>query len=217
VGALQNHREATIKSGLRAGWQYFLPLLAVRFLLALPLVVAGTLAAHSILPALSSLFTEPTGERLFTFGQTGQFAGIGSLILVISLLIAALDIGAERAVVLDGSPIGLALRQGWLMLWHHLPDYLAIGMVFLGLGVLVALTFALLLIPVFFLASLASLGHAIEEVNVFTFTTSALGPLTIVALLLGFGLSTLVTVFTASVWTIAYREWQDKGRLRATA
>ncbi|HTP10327.1 MAG TPA: hypothetical protein VMP08_18870 [Anaerolineae bacterium] len=217
VGNLQKRQETTIHRGLRAGWQYFLPLLAVRSLLALPLIVVGTLAAHSIWPALSRLFTEPTGERLFTFGQTGQLAGMGGLLLAISLLIAALDISAERAVVLEGSSVGAALRHSWQLLWHNLLDYLALGVIFLVAGVVVVLTFAVLLAPIFFVASLTSLSHGIDVVNAFTFTTQALGALTIVVFMLALVLSTLVTVFTASVWTIAYQEWQYKGRVRTLA
>ncbi len=217
VGSLQRRREATIKSGLRAGWQYFWPLLAVRFLLALPLLLVGTLAAHSILPALSSLFTEPTGERLFTLGQVSQLAGFGGLIFVISLLVAAIDIGAERAVVLDGKSIGLALLQGVKVLWHNLLDYLAIGFSFLVLGVVVGVTFALVLAPIFFAEAFTSLSRGIDELNAFTFTTSALEPLVIVLFVLALIFGTLVTVFTSSVWTIAYQEWKSKDRIWAVA
>ncbi len=217
VGSLQNHREATIKSGLRAGWQYFLPLLAVRFLLALPLLLVGTLAAHSILPALSSLFAEPTGERLFTLGQVSQLAGIGGLVFVISLLVAAIDIGAERAVVLDGKPIGLALLQGVNVLLHNLLDYIAIALSYLVLGVAVGLTFAVVLAPIFFADAFTSLSRGIDELNAFTFTTSALGPLAIVFFVLALIFGTLVTVFTSSVWTIAYHEWESKDRTWALA
>ncbi len=217
VGSIQSHREATIKSGLRAGWQYFMPLLAVRFLLALPLLLVGTLAAHSILPALSSLFTEPTGERLFTLGQVSQLAGIGGLVFVISLLVAAIDIGAERAVVLDGKSIGPALLQGVNALWHNLLNYIVIALSFLVLGLAVGLAFALVLAPIFFIDAFTSLSRGIDSLNVFAFTTSVPEPLVIVFFALALIFGALVTVFTSSVWTIAYREWQSKDRSWAMA
>ncbi len=217
VGLLQRHQQVTIIDGLHAGWQYFLPLLAVRFLLALPLVLAGTLAAHSIVPALASLFTEPTGERLLTFGQANQLAGLGSPIVALSLLIAAIDIGAERAVVLDDKPIGQALIQGVNVLWHNLSEYIAIGLSFLALGVVVGLAFGLLLAPVFFVDTIILLSRGIDQSNAFTFTPNALGPLVFVGLVLAFIFGTLTSVFTSSVWTIAYGEWQSKHKIWAMA
>lgn len=217
VGSLQNHQVPSIQGGIRAGWQHFLPLLAVRLLLALPLLLVGALAAHSILPALSSLFTEPTGERLFNFGQVSQLAGIGGLIFLISILVAAIDIGAERAVVLDGKTIGPALLQGWNVLRHNWVDYIAVTLIFLVLGIAVGLAFALLLTPLLFADVLISLGHGTVELNAFTFTTSALGPLLLVAAMLALVFGMLVTVFTSSVWTIAYREWQTKDKTWAIA
>ncbi len=124
VGLWLRHQEVTLRDGLRAAWHYFLPLLAVRFLLALPLVLAGMLAAHSIVPALAGLFTEPTGERLVILGQAEQLAGLSIPFVALSLLIAAIDIGAERAVVLEDSPIGPALLQGLKALWHNFLDYI---------------------------------------------------------------------------------------------
>ncbi len=217
VGLWQRHQEATLRDGVRAAWHYFLPLLAVRFLLALPLVLAGMLTAHSIVPALAGLFTEPTGERLVTLGQAEQLAGLSLPLVALSLLIAAIDIGAERAVVLNDSPLGRALLQSVKALWHNLLDYIVIGLTFLVLGVIVGLTFVVLLAPIFFVDTLTALSHGIDELKAFTFTTSALGPLALVVLVLALVLGTLVTVFTASVWTIAYEDWQSKRNIWALA
>lgn len=136
---------------------------------------------------------------------------------MISILVAAIDIGAERTVVLDGKTIGPALLQGWNVLWHNLVDYIAVTLIFLVLGIAVGLAFALLLTPLLFADVFISLGHGTVELNAFTFTTSALGPLLLVAAMLALVFGMLVTVFTSSVWTIAYREWQTKDKTWAIA
>ena len=55
------------------------------------------------------------------------------------------------------------------------------------------------------------------KLNAFTFTTSALEPLVIVVLVLALIFGALVTVFTSSIWTVAYHEWESKDRTWAVA
>ena len=210
VNSIRDREPINLRVGLTAANQNFLPLLAVRAVLALPLLVASGLAAQSILPAFFALFTEPTGERLFNLGTIANIASGGGVLLVLSFLITTIGVGAERAVVLEHKSIGAALGHGVQLFVRNFLAYVDIAVIFVVTGFIVGVVFALILAPLMFIFILPTVRQ--PDLSYVTFTTNLAGPIGVIAVLVGLLLGTLVAVLTSTMWTLSFREWQESER-----
>jgi hypothetical protein len=212
VTAIRDQKPIDLRAGLRVANQNFLRLLAVRTILALPLIIAGGLVAKSILPAFFALFTEPTGERLLNVSTLSNSAGVGGALLALSLLITAIDIGAERAVVIGHQPIGAALVRGLRLFIRHILAYVGIAVMFAITSFIVGLVFVLLMAPFMFIFILPTIRGS--DLAYVTFSTNLAGPIALIAVLVGLVLGTLVAVFASTMWTLSFREWQEDEQLK---
>jgi len=127
----------------------------------------------------------------------------------VGLLMMAIGISAERAVVLDEAPIWPSIVKGWKYLWGKFGDYFTIVLLFILVGIAAGLVFACLLIPI--LCGTMGLGAAgafsSNDMSMVTRLMVFTGPTILIAVLLGLLFGTLANVFTSSVWTLAYRQW----------
>ena len=87
----------------------------------------------------------------------------------------------------------------------------------IGIAILVGIIFACILTPI--LCGMFGLGAASSinafrqgGANILTGLFVLLGPTLLIVILLGLLLGTLANVFTSSVWTLAYREWNKPGQ-----
>ncbi len=211
VNAIGGGEKVSLGFGFRAGAKRFLHLLAVRFLLALPVLCLAIIVG---IAASQLVFNTPDD-----FG-TGQFfsrtfsvvSGLGALSFLVGLLMTAIGVSAERAVVIDELPIWSSIVRGWKFLWGKFGDYFTIVLLLIGIAILAGIILACVLTPI--LCGVIGLGAA-SSVNAFrqgsaNFLTGLfvlMGPTVLIAVLLGLLLATLANVFTSSVWTLAYREW----------
>ena len=217
VSAIRDGQAVSVGMGMNAGTRRFVPLLAVRFLLALPLLIFGALAAGSFFAAFAGEFTRG-GERLFNFGNLSTLVGLSGLVFILSILLGAIGIGAERAVVLEDSGIWTSIVRGWNLLWRKFADYFTIALIFVVLAILVGLAFACVLVPIALGGVIGSIGNQLGQgLNPAIVAFNIAGPIVIIALLLGLIVGSLVAVFTSSVWTLAFREWQSQGQVATTS
>ena len=207
VNRIADGQPVSVGEGAQAGARRFLPLLLTRFLLALPLLIIGILAARSFFSAFSSLLTE-IDDLSFGLGELGAVTALGGLAFLIGLLTFAVSISAERAVVLDEMPVWSAIVRGWRLLWSKFADYFSIALIFLVLAIAIGILFACAILPILFAGIIPSLEQLRPGINVFTFAAPLVGPPVIVLLLIGLIIGSLVAVFASSVWTLAYREWR---------
>jgi hypothetical protein len=182
-----------------------------RGLLALPgliLAFSGAIAASQLIfNSGNGIGPEQFFSRTFT-----AVSGLGALGFVVGLLMMAIGVSAERAVVIDEMPIWPSIVKGWKFLWGKFGDYFTIVLLMIGLAILAGIILACVLTPI--LCGALGLGAA-SSVDAFrrdgaSFLTGLfvfLGPTVLIAVLLGFLFSTLANVFTSGVWTLAYREW----------
>jgi hypothetical protein len=209
INAIEENQPLSMGAGFNAAGEKFLPLLAVRVLLALPTIILGAITAGSVM----SLFSNLTGDSgssnsFFDFSAIGSIAGLGAAIAIIAILTSAIGISAERAVVLDDLSILDAIARGWKYIWKKFEDYFTIGLIWLVVGIGLGLLFACALAP-FLLAGIgASLGSLQPGFNIATFTANLVGPVAIIAVIAGLLFGTFTTVFEAGVWTLAYRVWR---------
>lgn len=208
VGSIDSGQKPGVSAGFRAGGRRFLPLLAVRFLLALPILIIALIAAGTFASSFADLLNEPS-QPAFNFQQFGAIAGLGTLGFLVGLLMTAIGVSAERAVVLEETTIGQSLAQGWKMLWSKLGDYVVIALILLGIGIVAGLVFACILLPIICGSIFLGVGQALSaQRNPLVFVTTLVGPTAIIAVLLGLLFGILATVFVSSVWTLAYRRWR---------
>ena len=207
VTTVRDQKPIDLRAGLSAANKNFLPLLVVRAVLALPLLIASGLAAQSILPAFFALFTEPTGERLFNLGTIANITGGSGVLLVLSLLITAIGVGAERAVVIEHKPAVAALGRGVQLFARNSLAYMGIAMMFVIAGFIVGVAFALILAPFMFIFILPTVRQT--DLSYVTFTTNLAGPIGAIAVFVGLLLGMLVAVLTSTMWTLSFREWQE--------
>jgi hypothetical protein len=208
VNAIGGGQKASVGFGFRAGAKRFLHLLAVRFTLALPALILAIISAI----VLSQIVFNPgtdAGPGQFFNRTFSAISGLGALGFIVGLLMMAIGISAERAVVIDELPIWPSIVKGWKFLWGKFGDYFTIVLLMIGLGILAGIIFACILTPILCgtvgLGAVGSLGD--ENLSLFTRIMIFTGPIVLVAVLAGLLFGTLVNVFTSSVWTLAYREW----------
>ncbi len=198
-----------VGAGVRAGARRFLPLLAVRFILALPTLLIGLVTASMALSTVSNLLND-TGPSLADIRGLGITAALGTVSFLLGVLMVGIGVSAERAVVLEDQPIMPSLARGWKLLWSKLGDYIVIVVLFIAVGLVAGLIFACILIPVLCAFIGGGIGSAVsvQRDNPLLIATLFVGPAVIVAVLLSLIFGTLVTVFTSGVWTLAYRQWR---------
>ncbi len=109
INAIEENQPLSVGAGLTAAGEKFLPLLAVRVLLALPTIVLSAVAAGSFLSIFADLTTEPgQSTNLFNFGNFGTLAGLGILLAIVTLLFGAISISAVKNSIV--AEIGLDTR-----------------------------------------------------------------------------------------------------------
>ncbi len=217
VNTTDSGQKSTVRVGFRTGGLRFLPLLAVRFLLALPILLVGLLGAGTVVTTTSDLLNS-SGRPLFNFGQFSALAGLSVLGFLVILMMMAIGVSAERAVVLDEMSIGQSLAVGWKMLWSRLRDYLVIAFILIVVSIAAGVVFVCALMPIYLGTIFAHLGQVLSTPqNPQAFVTTVLGPTLIFMILLGLLLGTWATVFVSSVWTLAYRRWRGAELQLATS
>jgi hypothetical protein len=221
VNAIGGGQKASVGFGFRAGAKRFLHLLAVRFTLAVPTLILGLISAV----ALSQVVFTPgndTGPGMFFNRNFAIVSSLGALSFVVGLLMMAIGVSAERAVVLDEQPIWPSIVKGWKFLWGKFGDYFTIVLLMIGLAIVAGIVFACFLIPI--LCGAIGLGAASSASafrqgggNFLTGLFVIAGPAVLITVLLGLLFGTLANVFASSVWTLAYREWTQPAQPADTA
>lgn len=212
VSDADQRQTLTVSGGTRAGWRFFWRLLALRLVLAVPLLITGLIVTGTLESSLSSFFVAPMGERLFALSLLEQIAGSSVALVVVGLIMAGISLGAARALVLDNLSVWKAIVHGLKLLITKFVNYLVITLLFVVIGVVVSLAFAVLLAPIAFLSMLPSIGSNTSGFDAFMFTGDNFGPLAVLAIALALAIGTFVSAFASAVWTLAYRQWQTPER-----
>jgi hypothetical protein len=199
VSQLQSGEAVSINDGARVGVRRSAPLLIVRLLLSLPLAVVVLWFTGSLLAGISSIFGGAGNILSSVLSDASVAIVLATAIILISLLFEAIGIGAERAIVLEDSSVLPALSRGWSLLLRNFKDYLLIGLIFLALSLGIAVVFSFGLGPLL-QSILPASGTATDA--------TASGPAALILTLINLILSVLTSIFTAGVWTLAFRGWQ---------
>jgi len=205
VNAIANGQKMTVNDGLQAGTQKIGPLVALRLLLALPLWIVGFLLSGSLVVALISAARNSDGfgsaSSLFAGGLAGA-VGLGIVITLVGIVLAAVGVGAERAIVIDNAPVIDAFKRGWNLLTVHLGDFVVIGLLMIVIGLAVGILIGCAVSAVAVPAAISQLGP--------NGSVTGFGATVVVTTLLGVIVGVVTQVLFSAVWTLAYRQWQGQ-------
>src|SRR5512143_1449444 len=183
VKAIAGGQKVSVGFGFRAGAKRLLHLLAVRLTLALPALILAIIIAGVASPLFFNPGNDLTQTQVRTFSA---IAGLGTLSFLVALLMMAIGVSAERAVVIDELPIWPSIVKGWKFLWSKFGDYFIIVVLFIGVAILAGIVFACILGPILCgtmgLGTLGTLGD--NSPDVFTRTIALTGPTIVVGVLL---------------------------------
>jgi hypothetical protein len=199
-------RNPTVREGFGAGGRTVVPLMLVQLILQVPVWIVAFASTGSLMDAFGPLGSPEALSGGTLLASLGSISLAVVVILLVSLFTNTIAIGAQRAVVLEDSPVLAAVARGWNLLWSQLISYLKIGLaavvVSLALGVVLACPLSLAIGAAAF-GSAAATGSASATGSG---TTAVLAVATILSLLV----STLSQILLNGVWTLAFRHWQGK-------
>ncbi len=174
----------TVTEGLKAGIHWLLPILAIVFLLEIPVWLVSA--------ALEGAIAAPESARAMVVQSFWTDILRFIVNTPITLLCGAIVIGAERVLILEGRSIGHALLRGWRLLWTHLGDFWGIGirLFFIELGIGFAFGCVLAIFSM-----IRSIGGSPGLGGVVSILVIAIA-------------SIFIVPFVTAVWNLAFREWQ---------
>jgi hypothetical protein len=206
VNVIADGAATSLMAGLQAGLRRLVPLLALSVLLYLPVWLMIFFLSGSILTIFTSGLGQPGGlQATYVLAALSSFVSVAGLVIVVNLIMSLIGVGAERALVLDDLPLVEALKFGWRLLLSHWRDYVSIGLMLVGIVLGLGLVFAFVLGPL--LSALAS--NLSQTGDTAAAAVDISSPANIIFFLISLVVNSLFTVFATTVWTLAYREWQQ--------
>jgi hypothetical protein len=184
----------SLNDGIQSGIRWFLPVLVIDLLLAIPMWIISFLLTGSFFGAFMT-----QANQGGVGSASGLFAGLGLSMLVlfvVGILLGAITIGAERSAVLENTGAIDAIKRGWTVFSTHIVDYIVIGLmlfvVLLAVGILMGCAFSIFGLGGFAVGARAGIVAVI------------------IGIVLSAILGAILTVFVSTVWTLAYRKFQGK-------
>jgi hypothetical protein len=228
IGAVdQIEREGSVTFGQawRMGAAKFWRLLGLNLLLALPIIIVGLIVAVLIGGSVIALIATAAGAdgQMDDAAATGLFGGglavfcIGGafacIAVIYSIIASALSTFGERAIVLDNTGVMDGLRKGWAVFRNNLGNIILLAILMFIISVVIGIVVGIVSVALFapvLITSMASLGND----GTIGAGTVVLGVAAFVAVvILSAVISALFVAFNSSAWTLAYRQFTDRGML----
>ncbi|HSD85395.1 MAG TPA: hypothetical protein VLG46_16145, partial [Anaerolineae bacterium] len=191
VNSIEDGQPVSIGFGVQSGLSRLVPLFFVTLALQIPVWLVAFLQARSLVDVFASM------------GQSG-FANPNLplsyfiLNLLITLLVGAIGVGAERAIVLEKQAVFAALKTGWNLLWRKLKDFVVIALIFL-LFIILLFVISICASSIFIRTATVSILSGMQTgISSLTsmFTSPVMAFFFVVSLLFGI----FAAVFVSSVW-----------------
>lgn len=198
IGLVQlaaKHEPASISAGIRSGLAHLPALLSVSVILAVPVWIA--LSAYfystggSIEQVILSGMGQPNSLQISDLlNNLPALLSLVGVIFAVSLLVHAISVGTERAIVIDGQPLLAALKQGVALLRAKIVDFITWALILAVAILALQLLIGLILSQLIGAPNLdqSFLGGTLVTLNVVT--------------------GTIISVLISTLWTLVYLEWQ---------
>jgi hypothetical protein len=212
VNVIADGEPVGVIDGLRAGALRLMPLLAVNVAVMLPTWIALVFMTGSVGSIFSQLGRHDLLQATNMLDVAGAMLSLTAIIIAANAIGAAIGVGAERAIVLEDKSIVPALQRGWQLVRTRFADYFMIAAVLFGLGLAVSLLFAVGIGPV--LLSIFVPSALQESGGAAAITAFYSGPGIVIYILVNLVIMSLITAYTSSVWTFAFRSWKSEEEQR---
>jgi hypothetical protein len=199
IGLVQlaaKHEPASIGAGLRSGLAHLPSLLIVSVILAVPVWIVLSLYFYStggsINEVILSGMGQPNGLQVSDLlNNLPSLLSLVGVIFAVSLLVHAISVGAERAIVVDQQSILAALKQSTVLLRTKIVDFITWALILAVAILSIQLLTGLILSQLIGAPNLdqSFLGGVLVTLNVVT--------------------GTIISVLIATVWTLVYLEWRN--------
>lgn len=205
VQQVEDEGSTAFRPAWRVGRQRFWTLFGIGVLAALPiLLLALTLAGVGVVAAVTA------SQGGFDGSDALLGLGIGTVVLcggavccgmvIVSIVLAQIQIYADRAAILEGLGWIDAFKRGWQVLKENLGPTALFWLIFFVIGMLIAgLVFGAMMVLFLPFAAVLSVGRTAEWV----WLPMCCGGL--LAALVFALVNSIVQTFTSTTWTLVYR------------
>jgi hypothetical protein len=212
----------TFGQAFSAGWDRIGRLIGVSLLLFLPFIILAFVLAAVIAGAVGfSIFNMASvveqGDPTAVFGSIGlvfvAVCGLLCLALPIGIVLSGISAFAQRGVMLQELGVMDSIRHGWQILKSNLAEIVVLVIIFIVIGLVVTAVAGIILLPLAFLSFgplvfQAAQGDSVGAVQVAAGIAGGL-----VLLVLGSAINSIVTAYQSTVFTLAYQEFLNKGKV----
>jgi hypothetical protein len=213
VNAIADGEPVGVIDGLRAGALRLVPLLAVNVVVMLPTWIALLVLTGGSVDSIFGRWGRPDLLQATNMIDVATaILSVAAVIIGVNAIGEAIGVGAERAIVLEDQSIVPALQRGWQLVRTRFTDFFRIAAILFGLGLAVSLLFAVGIGPV--LLSIFVPSTLQESGGAAAITAFYLGPGNVIYILINLVILSLVTAYTSSVWTLAFRYWKREEEQR---
>jgi hypothetical protein len=206
VNGIATDQRLTLGAGLVSGLRGLMILLPIEFVLMIPTWIILSIAFQSVPVAFLIDLGRPGGlQANSVLAYTNDLLSLLGLAIATNLVATAIGIGAERNLVIEQRSFRDSLFNGWQLLRTKFMDFVGFtgALMIVEIGISIALALAGQQI-------LTSLGFDLSDPNLQIDPNIMLStPLGAVLLGAQILVTTLLTVLSSSVWTLAYLEWQN--------
>lgn len=223
VDQIEREGSTTFGQSWRKGASKFWSLLGLNILLALPLIIVGIIVAVMIGGSVVALIAAAAGaDGQLSDSQAAGMASGGLAVLCIggafaciaglySIIAAALSTFGERAIMLDSAGVIDSIRKGWDVFRNNLGNIILLAILMfiinLVIGFVIGFVSLALFAPVM-ITSMISLGND----GTIGAGTVILGVIAFIAVVvISAIISALFVAFNSTAWTLAYRQFTDRG------
>jgi hypothetical protein len=212
VDSIAERQAITTMDGVDAGIRHFLPLLALRFILLLPIWIILIVYTGSVVSIFSD-YGQPGGiQGTQSISNLPMMFGVIGVIMLLSLISSAISVGADRAIVLEGIGVIIAIKRGIGLLLDRLGDYFVIGILMLIISIAFSFLISCCTISTTMLlylgdSDLSSLLESMQTIETDPFSNM---PFLIISTTMALVLQSATRILFSGTWTLAFRHWQGK-------
>jgi hypothetical protein len=212
VNTIANDQRITLGFSIQSGFRWLAILILIEFALMIPTWIVLYIASGSLLTTFLIDLGQPGGlQANSVLNYAGSILSLAGLAIAFNLAASALGIGIERSIIIEKRSALEAFKWGGQLLRNKLMDFIAFaGILFLieiGIGFVLSLAGQQVLSSMGI--NLTDPNSQIDPIILFS------NPIGVVLLAVQIITATFLTIFASTVWTLAYREWQNPTPIEA--
>lgn len=224
VQQIEAEGSTTFSSAWSAGARKFWPLFGLNLLIAIPIILLALIGFVLVGGTFFALFAAAASGRTDDAAATGAAGGAIAALCIIftlacvgviySIVASALQTFGERAIVIDNLGVGDALRRAWDVFRNNLGNIILLALLMLVISIVIGFIVAAISGVLFLPTILGAAANA--EQGIGTGTIILAGITFLVVAIIGAIIGALYIAFNSATWTLAYRQFTDRGMITSS-